>query len=255
MPTRLRKTVFLMIKDGALYKSKRFREFIYVGDPLNTIRIFNDFQVDELIIVDVDATTKQSPIQFEMLGLIAKHARMPIAYGGGINDTNQIERILNLGFEKIVISKHAIMHPSFVLKASSIFGSQAVIVCIDLKYCRKKNTYEIFTDNGQTKAKVELNRILQDFVKYKAGEILINSIDADGTYKGYKSDILNQINVYLPMPITLLGGGASNSEIEKLMKEKSIHLAAGSLWTFYNKTNAVLLNYPERVDEASTIIQ
>ena len=247
MATRQRKIVFLMMKEGALFKTRQFRDPIYVGDPVNTIKIFNDFQVDELVLVDADCTAKNEAIKYDLLTTIGNNARMPITYGGGITVINQIKRLLELGFEKVLISNAAIINPKLIFEATSIFGSQAVMTCVDLKYCAETKRYDIFTHNGLKKRDIGLKKFVLNCIESRVGEILLNSIDADGSYKGLDKKIIEHLDVMVPMPITLLGGASSNQEVITLMEENSINVAAGSLWTFYNKTTSVLLNYPQSV--------
>ena len=243
MGTRYRKIVFLMLKEGQLYKSVKFSDFIYVGDPINTVKLFNSFKVDELIIVDTDCTNKEIQIKTNLLETIAKTARMPICYGGGINSLSQIHSLMRMGFEKVLLSNAALGDPSLVQKAANTFGSQTLVGCLDIRFCKIKDLYEIYTHNGTKRQPFEFWKAVENLQKIGMGEILISSIDRDGTFEGYDRQIISTFKHPLDVPLTILGGAKSASDVKNTVKNMNVNAAAGSAFTFMNKNQQVLLNY------------
>ena len=243
MATRLRQSVFLMLHQNVLYKTRQFSDHVYVGDPINAIKIFNEFAVDEIFIVDIDCTVKQQTPNNELLRLIAKTARMPICYGGGITSVEQIRTLLKLGFEKVMLSSSALYNPNILKEASNQFGRQTLSVCLDVKFNVLKNKYYIYSHNGQKVFEKALIETIESLVSYGAGEIVINSIDRDGTYNGYDLRLHNLIENSVTVPLTMLGGAGSISDLQQMISNKRTNAAAGSFWTFYNNSTAVLLNY------------
>lgn len=240
---RPRKIVFLMMMNGQLYKSVNFRNFKYVGDPINSVKIFSDFQVDELILVDIDCSSKNSNIKFELLNKIAKNAKMPIVYGGGIRRVSQIQTLLELGFDRVMMSHHALCDLSLVENAAKRFGSQSIITCIDVRFSTQQSRYDVFTQNGTYLHRKSLFEAALDLQGAGAGEIVINSIDRDGTYLGFDKNILAEVHNALNVPLTLVGGAENNHQLESTANEFKVNLAAGSIWTFYKRTDSVLLTY------------
>ena len=243
MVTRLRQSVFLMLHKNALHKTCRFSKPVYVGDPINAIKIFNDFEVDEIFIVDIDCTVNKSEPNFELLSFISKTAIMPICYGGGIVSIEQIQKILNLGFEKVMLSSSALYNPIMLKEASNQFGRQTLSVCLDVKFNVLENKYYLYSHNGQKVFEKALVETIERLVSYGAGEIVINSIDRDGTYSGYDLKLHDRIASLITVPLTFLGGAGSFGDLKNMMSNKRTNAAAGSFWTFYKNSTAVLLNY------------
>jgi imidazole glycerol-phosphate synthase subunit HisF len=235
----------LLLKDKYLHKTIRFNKPVYIGDPINAIKILNDKQVDELIFLDIDASSKKKAPNLEIIANIASECFMPVCYGGGIKNIQDIRTILNLGIEKISISSQAVENPNFIKEASSIFGSQSITVCIDVK----KNffgEYEVVILN----AKKKTHWIPLDFAlkmeEMGAGEILINSVDRDGTMKGYDISLVKTISSALQIPVVACGGAGSMNHIVQVLKEGKVSsAAAGSLFVFYGSSKGVLINYPD----------
>lgn len=232
----------LLLEDGELTKTKQFDEGIYVGDPINAIRIFNEKQVDELGLFDISVTKNKVQIDFELLKDIAVNANMPLTYGGGIRTAADASKIISLGFEKVSISSAFFDTPEIVNKISSEVGAQSVAVCIDVK--KVNNDYSIFTHRGTKKVKLSLLQVLELLEKNPIGEIIINSIDRDGTFVGYDMDLAKIVRKNSSVNITILGGCTDVANISELEKQIGVcGCAAGSLYTFVGKNNAVLLNY------------
>jgi cyclase len=232
----------LLIEDGELTKTKQFEEGIYVGDPINAIRIFNEKQVDELGLFDISVTKNRAKIDFDLLKDIAVNANMPLTYGGGIKTVADASKIISLGFEKISISSTFFDTPEIVNKISSEVGAQSVAVCLDVK--KVNNNYSIFTHRGTKKVKLSLSQALELLEKNSIGEIIINSIDRDGTFAGYDMELAKIVRKNTSVNITILGGCTDLANIAELEKQIGVcGCAAGSFYTFVGKNNAVLLNY------------
>ena len=245
---RPRLIVFLLLHNGGLYKTVNFKTPIYIGDPLNVVKIFNDFFVDELFLVDIDATTKDTLPNYDLIANISSVSRMPLCYGGGIKSLQQIEKIISLGVEKISISSAALESSKLIEEGSDMFGSQSIVGCIDIKNSDSTKKYSVYTHNGSKKLEAGLFDIIQKLTNSGIGEIVINSIDRDGTYLGYDIPIIKEVVNNSTVPITVLGGAGSNKDIKELIEISGINgVAAGSLWSFKGSLKAVLPNYPDPI--------
>jgi cyclase len=240
---RSRVIPLLLIKNKGLVKSIKFSEYKYVGDPINAVRIFNEKKVDELMMIDIDATSKSESPNFEMIKLWASECRMPLCYGGGIKTLDDAQKIFALGVEKIALSSEAISNPLLVKQISDKVGSQSVVVVLDVK----KNffgNYEIYTHNAKKLTKVKIFDFIQKLEKLGVGEIIINSIDRDGLMNGYDILLAKKVREKISIPITILGGAGNYEDIKQLVNEfKIIGAGAGSLFVFKGKYKAVLINY------------
>jgi len=242
----------LLVKNSGLVKSVNFKNHKYVGDPLNAVRIFNEKEVDELTVLDIDASAHGKEPNYGLIENLAAECRMPLCYGGGVKTVEQAERIFNLGVEKIAISSAAIENPELITKIAERVGTQSVVVVLDVK--KLYNGYEIYTLNGQHKT----NKNPVDFVKMAqklgAGEIVINSIDNDGVMKGYDLGLAAEIRNSISLPLTILGGAGSLDDIGKLINKFGIiGASAGSLFVFKGIYKAVLINYPKSDDKDDLI--
>jgi|TARA_B110000090_G_C13378968_1_gene445019 cyclase len=247
---RPRLTVFLMIENGYVRKSVQFKSSVYIGDPLNTVKIFSDFEVDELIFVDISATKENRNPDYGLIKNIASVSRMPLCYGGGINNLDQIEKIINLGVEKISICSAAILNKSLVKEAAATFGKQSIVGCLDIKYSKELKKYQVYTHNGNKNLNLGLESCIEFLVTNGVGEILINNIDLDGTYGGFNLDLISKITELTPVPVSICGGASSYLDIKNLWKNTNISgIVSGSLWSFYENNNTVLLNYPNKKDK------
>lgn len=234
----------LLVKNKGLIKTVKFKDEKYLGDPINAVRIFNEKEADELMVIDIEATHNNNELDYKMIENLASECRMPLCYGGGIKTLEQAQRIFSLGVEKIAISSAAIQNPSIVSDIASKVGNQSVVVVLDVK---KKlfGGYDMYTHNG--KKNININPI--DFAikmeKEGAGEIVINSIDNDGVMKGYDLDLIDKVRNAISLPLTVLGGAGDLKDIGGLIQKYGIiGAAAGSLFVFKGKYKAVLINYP-----------
>lgn len=237
----------LLIHNKGLVKTVGFKSPKYVGDPINAVRIFNELAVDELMVLDIDASRHNCEPNFKLISDLARECRMPFCYGGGVKTVDQVKSILRLGVEKVSISEGAILNPQLISEAASEVGSQSVVVTIDVKKKRVGKGYEIYTCNGMKKSKHKLLDYVVLAQEKGAGEIVVNSIDFDGQMTGYHIDLISMIKPHVSVPLTVLGGAGSYSDISNLVDTFNIiGCAAGSLFVFNGKYRAVLISYPNR---------
>lgn len=240
----------LLVHKKGLVKTVNFGNPKYVGDPINAVKIFNEKEVDELMVLDIDATIEKRGPDFEMIKNLAVECRMPFCYGGGVTNIEQAKKIINLGAEKIALSSSVIEDISLCKEIGLAVGMQSVVVVIDVKKRKLIGGYDVYTHNGKKKAKIKLINYLQDLNEIGVGEIVINSIDNDGEMKGYDINLVELIRDNCDMPITILGGAGSLEDIKNLIsKFRIIGAAAGSLFVFKGKYKAVLINYPNRKEK------
>jgi cyclase len=235
----------LLVHNRGLVKTVRFSEPRYVGDPINAVRIFNEKEVDELIVIDIDATVQGKEPDYKMIENLAAECRMPLCYGGGIKTTDQAARIFSLGAEKIAISSAAIDNPSLISSVARQVGKQSVVIVLDAKKDKIPGSYVLMTHNGTINTGIDPVEFAKKAEELGAGEIVINSIDNDGMMKGYDHTLISKVKSVLHIPVTVLGGAGSLSDMQKVIADFGIiGAAAGSLFVFKGKFRAVLINYP-----------
>ena len=236
----------LLLHHLGLVKTVRFKNPKYLGDPINIVKIFNDKEVDELFFVDIDATSERKSPSFELIERVAGEAFMPLGYGGGIRTLEDAKRILGLGIEKVAINSYAIENPQFIREASALVGSQSVVVSIDVK----KNLfgkYEIFTHSGRKATGLDPVRFAVEIENMGAGEVLLNSIDRDGTMKGYDLKLIKEMTSALSIPVVACGGARTVQDLAAAVKQGGASAAgAGSMFVFQGPHRAVLISYPTR---------
>ena len=237
----------LLIHDDGLNKTEGFRPGKYLGDPLNAVKIFNEKEVDELIVLDIDKTVNREPPNMDVLQSLANECRMPLCYGGGVKTVEQAVKIISMGVEKVALSSAALADFTLCNRIASVIGKQSVVVVLDVKKARWGSDYNVFTHNGTIKHFKKLSEILDIINKHEIGEVVLNSIDNDGQQSGYNYELSDLARSKLDVPITMLGGAASYEDIKKLISRyKIIGAAAGSLFVFKGRLKAVLINYPNR---------
>lgn len=240
----------LLVHKGGLVKTVRFGNPKYVGDPLNAVRIFNEKEVDELTVLDIDASRQGREPDYSLIANLALECRMPLCYGGGVKTVEQIERIIGLGVEKIAISSGAVEHPGLVSQAASRVGSQSVVVVMDVKRAGLLRRPELVTLNATHRTGLTLDDFVRRVQAEGAGEIVVNSVDRDGEMKGYDLDLVQQVRALTTLPLTILGGAGSQDDLRELISRyRIIGAAAGSLFVFKGKYRAVLINYPNRQEK------
>ena len=234
----------LLIKNRKLIKTVKFKKNIYVGDPINAIKIFNEKEVDELIVLDITANKNKIGPDFQFISEIAKECFIPLTYGGGITSLNQVEQLFNLGIEKVSLNNIIYQNPYFLKELSEYFGSQSIVASIDIK----KNwfgKYCLFDSKVKRLKNENINSLIQKIVKYGAGEILLNSVDMDGSLNGPDLEIVKQYSKDVSVPIIYLGGIKSLDDIKNSFESGANAVAAGSFFIFYGPHKAVLITYPK----------
>ncbi|MAD57002.1 MAG: imidazole glycerol phosphate synthase subunit HisF [Porticoccus sp.] len=240
----------LLIKENGLVKTKKFSDPKYVGDPLNAVKIFNELAVDELLVLDIDASAKGLSPNEKLISKLAEECRMPLCYGGGVKTVQQIEKLVSLGVEKIAISSEAIKNPQIIYDSAKKVGSQSVVVVLDIKYRGIISKPRITTLNGKYISDINLFEFVKKIEDLGAGEIVINCVDRDGTKNGYDIELISNIRNISNLILTLLGGAGSYEDIEKLVtKVNTVGSSAGSLFVFKGKFDAVLINYLDKAEK------
>ena len=240
----------LLIHKKGLVKTLKFKEPKYVGDPINAVKIFNEKEVDELFIIDIDASVSNSCPDYKMIENLATECRMPLCYGGGVKTIDQAIKIFSLGVEKVAIGSSGVENPDFINRLSKRVGSQSVVLVLDIKKKKFSNKYEILTHNGKKKTNLDPVSYALEMQKAGVGEIVINSIDFDGVMKGYDLPIIRKLKKVLNIPLTVLGGAGKIEDLGAVIKENGIiGVAAGSFFVFKGKYNAVLISYPTKLEK------
>jgi imidazole glycerol-phosphate synthase subunit HisF len=237
----------LLIHKGGLVKTIQFGSPKYVGDPLNAVRIFNEKEVDELMVVDIDASRHGVPPNERLIAELAAECRMPLCYGGGVKTAETIDRLVSLGVEKIAISSAAVETPDLISQAAQRVGSQSIVVVIDVKTTGILRRQEVVTHNATKRTGLEPVSFARQMQDLGAGEIIINSVDRDGKMEGYDLSLAAKVRDATSVPLTILGGAGSIDDVRALIAQHPvIGAAAGSLFVFKGKFRAVLINYPDR---------
>jgi cyclase len=236
----------LLLKNNGLVKSVKFKHHKYVGDPINAVKIYNEKEVDELLIIDIDASREGRGPNFELITDIGREAFMPFGYGGGIRHLDDIKKLMQLGVEKVSINSFALLQPDFLTKAAALCGSQSIVAAIDVKKDLFGNHKVYDYLQGKT-LKLSPWDYAQTVEALGAGEILLSSVDRDGTYTGFDLDLIKKVATAVRIPVIALGGAAEVNDLARAIKEgKAAAVAAGSLFVFYGPHHAVLINYPEK---------
>lgn len=234
----------LLLHDGGLVKTRQFKDAKYVGDPLNAVKIFNEKEVDELMLIDIDATAQGRPPDFPLLKGLAVESRMPLCYGGGITSAKQAAQIIASGFEKVSISAAALTRPALIREMAEAVGAQSVVVTLDVRKNKLFSGYTVYTRNGLDKQKVNFLEFCHEAVELGAGEIVINAIDRDGEMAGYDLELAKQVRKTVTSPLSILGGAGNADHMQVLIESVGVvGAAAGSMFVFKGPYRAVLINY------------
>ncbi|HEY0236521.1 MAG TPA: AglZ/HisF2 family acetamidino modification protein [Afipia sp.] len=238
----------LLLRGAGLVKTRAFKDPKYVGDPINAIRIFNDKEVDELVLLDITASVEEKPPAFGVIRDIASECFMPVAYGGGITSVDQIRQILAAGIEKVVVNSVAFKNPQIVRDAVREFGSQAVVVSIDVKR-KLLGRYEVFVNGGRKAIGQDPVTWAKRMEEYGAGEIFLTSIDRDGAMQGYDLDLTRQVASAVRIPVIASGGAGSVADFRRAVNEGgAAAAAAGAMFVFHGPHRAVLITYPTQAE-------
>lgn len=234
----------LLLQGTGLVKGKKFKKHRYVGDPINAVKIFNDKEVDEIIFLDISATPNNAEPNYELIEDIASQAFIPFAYGGGIKNLDQIKRIFALGVEKVILNTSAFDSPELIKQASQFAGAQSIVVCIDVKKSIwGKNT--VVTGCGNQKTKLDVLEYAKKVEQLGAGEIMINAVDREGSGNGYDLELIRMLSQELSVPIVASCGAGSLEHFLEAKNAGASAVAAGSMFVFHGKHEAVLITYPD----------
>lgn len=237
----------LLVHKGGLVKTQNFKDPKYVGDPINAVRIFNEKEADELMVLDIDATRKGVEPDFALIAKLAAECRMPLCYGGGVTTAEQATRLVDMGVEKVAVSAAAIANPGLLTEMAGSVGRQSVVAVLDV---RKRTGlfskgFEVCTHNATVAHRADPVALAKQLQDAGAGEVVINAVDRDGTMQGYDVDLAAQVKAVLSVPTTFLGGAGSLEHLGDLVSKLGVvGAAAGSLFVFKGKYRAVLINYP-----------
>lgn len=244
---RFRVIPVLLYSNNGLVKTVQFKKPRYVGDPINAIKIFNDKEVDELILLDIEATKNKKGPNYQLVSEVAKECFMPFSYGGGITSVDEIKKLLNSGAEKVVVNSSSVSNPSLISEAAKKFGAQSIVVCLDIK----KNwlgKYSVYTHRGEKSSRLSPIDFAKKMEQLGAGELMLQFIDKDGTYQGYNLDIIEEVSNSVKIPVIACGGAGQLEDFSKAIKTGASAVAAGSMFVFYGPLKSVLINYPSTQD-------
>jgi imidazole glycerol-phosphate synthase subunit HisF len=236
----------LLLQNGALVKTVKFKKPVYVGDPINAIRIFNDKEVDELLFIDIDASKNKRGPDYNLIAKISSEVFMPFGYGGGIRSIDEVKKLTRLGVEKVCINSFALENPDFISEVADIIGTQSTVVAVDVKkdFMGHDRVYHHVKGKSTSFDVVDYVQMIE---QKGAGEILLNSVDRDGAGAGYDLNLLQKVTSVLTIPVVALGGAGSIAHFVNAVKEAKVSaVAAGSFFVFYGPYKAVLITYPDK---------
>jgi cyclase len=238
----------LLLRGASLVKTVKFGRFEYIGDPINTVRIFNELEVDELIFLDISATKEGRSLNLKILSEIADECFMPLCYGGGVKVIDDIKAIFRIGLEKVTINSYAFERPEFITEAAEKFGSQSILVSIDVKR-NLWGKYEVCTVGGTRHTKRDPVEYAIEMEKRGAGELLLTAIDREGTWSGFDVELVEKVTSAVRIPVIANGGAGSIEDIRKVIKDgKASAVALGSMVVYQKKDMGVLVNFPSKHD-------
>jgi imidazole glycerol-phosphate synthase subunit HisF len=235
----------LLIHEQGLVKSVKFRNYKYVGDPINAVRIFNEKEVDEIAILDIDKTRESRKPDVERIREIVSEAFMPVSYGGGITTTEEVKNILAAGVEKVILNSGAYRNPSLVTEVAKKFGSQSVVVSIDYKK-NMLGKVSVYIENGTVNTRKNPVEYAKEMENAGAGEILLNAISRDGSFAGYDLEMINHVSNTINIPLIAVGGASGLQDFKEAAKSGASAVCAGSMFVFQRPHRAVLISYPSQ---------
>lgn len=238
----------LLLSDGGLFKSRKFKDLSYVGDPINAVRILNEKEVDELVLLDISASKNNTPPDLDLIRAVSVECFMPLSYGGGIKSIDEIQALFSIGVEKVIINSAVMDNELLIEEAASIFGSQSIVASID---CRKKliGGYQVFSHSKQHVSEASPVKMAKKMERAGAGELLLTSVDRDGEREGFDIQLCNDVSSALQIPVIACGGGGQLSHFREVLTATKVSAAAGgSFFVHHGKHRAVLITYPSSSD-------
>ena len=246
--TRVRVMPCLLLRGHGLVKTRKFKDPVYLGDPVNAVRIFNEKEVDELVILDIDASREGREPDYEVIAEIAGECFMPVAYGGGVRTLEQARRLIRCGVEKVVVNTAATESYDVIRDAAQVFGRQAVVGAIDVKKTLLGG-YRVVAKSASVEVRTPLDEHVQALVAAGAGEIFLNSVDRDGMMEGYDLPLIRRVTQQVNVPVVACGGAGTVEHLATAVHEGGASaVAAGSMFVFHGRLRAVLINYPQGLD-------
>jgi imidazole glycerol-phosphate synthase subunit HisF len=242
---RIRVIPILLIQKKGLVKSVKFKAHQYIGDPINTVKIFNEKEADEIVILDISATAEKRSPDFKQVKQLAGEAFMPLAYGGGITALSEIKELINAGVEKIILNNSAVNKPALIYEAAKWAGNQSIIVSMDVK----KNflgKYKLYIKNGSVNTRIDPVAFARQVEEEGAGEILLQDIDKDGSFSGYSLDLIKMISTVVKIPVVATSGAGSIADFINAVNAGASAVAAGSMFVLQRPHRAVLISYPSQ---------
>jgi imidazole glycerol-phosphate synthase subunit HisF len=244
---RIRVIPVLLLHNGGLVKSIRFKNHIYVGDPINAVKIFNEKEIDEIVVLDIDATKGKRAPDMQRIREITGEAFIPLAYGGGISNLDQVKQLFYTGVEKVIFNYQAIHQPAIVTESAKLVGSQSVVASMDVKK-DWLGRYRVYTLNGTQQTGQDPVTFAKQAMNSGAGEIFLNAIDRDGMYSGYDLELLKQVSEAVSIPVIACGGARGVEDFVSAVNAGASAVAAGSLFVFQRPHRAVLISYPSQME-------
>jgi cyclase len=245
----------LLLRNRGLVKTVQFKNPSYVGDPINTIRIFNEKEVDELILLDITATPENKSVNFQVVSEVASECFMPLTYGGGVRDLETAKELFSLGVEKVALNASACDRPEFISTLANRFGNQSIVVSIDVKK-GLFGKYSVYTRSGRTATGMNPVDWAQHVEQAGAGEILLTSIDRDGTFQGYDLELIKKVTSAVSIPVIACGGAGTVSHFADAVRVgHASAVAAGSMVVYQGVNRAVLINFPSRQELEAKVPQ
>lgn len=237
----------LLLRGAGLVKTVRFDEAVYLGDPVNAVRIFNDKEVDELVLLDVEATREGRAPNFRLISEVASECFMPLGYGGGVRTLEQVAELLAIGVEKVILNTVAAEQPDLVRAATDRFGSSTIVASMDVKH-RRFRGQRVMTRGGRTDTGADPVSHARAMEALGVGELLLTSIDREGTMKGYDLELVREVTTAVGIPVVAAGGAGSVEDLRRVVMEAGASAAAGSLFVFQGSHRGILINFPRRPD-------
>lgn len=242
--SRARIIPFLLLRQGSLVKTRKFGDPSYIGDPINAVKVFNEKEVDELVLLDIGATSDGKGPDYDLIKDIASEAFMPIGYGGGIRSLDQIERLFKVGVEKVSMNSALFENPGLIEEAARIFGSQSVVACIDVKR-DLLGRYTLYSHAGKRRQKVDLHDHIARLKDMGVGELILHSMDRDGMMTGYDLAFVEKVAKSVPIPVVCVGGAGNVEHLREALSVGASAAGAGSMFVFHGRHKAVLISYTD----------